>query len=411
LVQRILSQLRPAISSIVQSEVSKRKCKLIVTHLLATASNKNYSPATVTTSEVVPQKVIVQEEEFSVDLVTDLVGQLRDVIATTVGDVVGSSISASGEQEVDEIVRRLRPSVRSVVYKTVSRRGLAYSQAKIDRLEERIVRNLIPVIQRAIEAHRVQVDRQRIHADQQLRRQVTRPAFVDDVVRDLDADIATEARYVVENIRDAPDSAIISQVVERLRPAIRRVVSRALSLKGVDVDTTAFYASSDYDALVSKIVAKIRVILIETISEIRREQVTTIQKDVLLGEDFVGAVVEDLRPVVEAEVGHEVSVNGGDRDAAVSAVLARIRGQLRRAVSTAARGVGLDLSADFFSSEVYRILSELILQDVRIIVEQEMTVALGRLADMERIVRDITAEVRGDASRIARQEAAQVPPK
>ncbi len=134
LVSRIISQLRPTIISTVQREVSSRR----------------------PVQQVVTQEKVVTttttKDEFSVDLITDLVGQLQNAIQTTVNEViVGAGVVDNVDILVDEIIVRLQPEVRAVITSTVNRRGLNYSTQKINRLHTRVVQGIRPIIRQTIQ--------------------------------------------------------------------------------------------------------------------------------------------------------------------------------------------------------------------------------------------------------------------
>ena len=142
LVSRIISQLRPAIISTVQREVSVRKP--VTTTVVQQPVKQQQVFTTVTTTT---------KDEFSVDLITDLVSQLQDAIQTVVNDVIVGyqGVITDGDVLVEEIVTRLQPTIRSVISTTVRRRGLNYSAGKVDRLNTRVVEGIRPVIRQTVE--------------------------------------------------------------------------------------------------------------------------------------------------------------------------------------------------------------------------------------------------------------------
>ncbi len=141
LVSRIISQLRPAIISTVQREVSVRKP--VTTTVVQQPVKQQQVFTTVTTTK----------DEFSDDLITDLVSQLQDAIQTVVNDVIVGyqGVITDGDVLVEEIVTRLQPTIRSVISTTVRRRGLNYSAGKVDRLNTRVVEGIRPVIRQTVE--------------------------------------------------------------------------------------------------------------------------------------------------------------------------------------------------------------------------------------------------------------------
>ena len=60
-------------------------------------------------------------------------------------------VIGNGEALVEEIISRLQPNIRAVIASTVQRRGLNYSQQKIDRLNRRVTDGIRPIIRQTIE--------------------------------------------------------------------------------------------------------------------------------------------------------------------------------------------------------------------------------------------------------------------
>lgn len=156
-----------------------------------------------------------------------------------------------------------------------------------------------------------------------------------------------------------------------------------------------------YAELLESVLIKIRAAVASAVRAIRKEQT----EQVVLGRDFIDAVVDQLRPTIVAAVSANVNEENDDAvvSAAASAASARLESAVR-SVSSSTYGL-VSLPPNFYSSSVYSVLSDKVLADVRVVAQQELTVLRSRqtvdkAALVTSVASRVTPTVRAAAARV-----------
>ncbi len=162
------------------------------------------------------------------------------------------------------------------------------------------------------------------------------------------------------------------------------------------VDSSTFYNSPVYSTLVERILERVRVVVTRVVGDYRLQQL----ESSLLSQDVVSAVVDELRLTVQNTVETEAASGATDDQvirSAVSAARPRVEAAVRAVVQ---RNPGLQVSSSFYTSGVYASLVERVLDDVRIVAEQELSVVRSRLVRagqivVEEVLVEISPQIRG----------------
>ncbi len=265
-----------------------------------------------------------------------------------------------------------------------------YSTTTYNTLSSRVLSSLRPVVEAAVRTQR------QIEQENLLEQQVLEVTFLDGVARNLESEIRTIVTEVISvSGIGVSDASVVDQVMTRLGPVIRRVVEQQLRTRNVAVDTTTFFSSPTYQTLVDTILRRIRVVITQVVEEYRRADL----ERVVLSQDVVNQAVDELRWVIESTVENEAAANDND-NAVVRTTLSAVRPSVETAVrSVLERNQGIVVSESFYTTATYRTLVERILDDVRIVIEQELSVVRSRQANagivVDEVVTEVTPQVRG----------------
>ena len=248
---------------------------------------------TTTTAEeiqkpVVTQTVVTEEEEFSVDLVTDLVLKLQPRIANVVESTVKTFTYNTDEELLAEIMRRLQPEIKSVISQTVSARRENFSSAKVNRLNVRIVKNIKPIVESTIAAVRA-----RNHA--KLIQVISEQSFVTDVIGSINFENEL-GRVLQRSDLDVDRDLLIERLVEELIPTIRRQVTRVLRRRAVYLfGLNSFFASEDYSDLLERILTQARIEVRSYVQEYMALRESDRLESVVTSKTFIDGIVNSLR--------------------------------------------------------------------------------------------------------------------
>ncbi len=265
-----------------------------------------------------------------------------------------------------------------------------YSTTTYNTLSSRVLSSLRPVVEAAVRTQR------QIEQENLLEQQVLEVTFLDGVARNLESEIRTIVTEVISvSGIGVSDASVVDQVMTRLGPVIRRAVEQQLRTRNVAVDTTTFFSSPTYQTLVDTILRRIRVVITQVVEEYRRADL----ERVVLSQDVVNQAVDELRWVIESTVENEAAANDND-NAVVRTTLSAVRPSVETAVrSVLERNQGIVVSESFYTTATYRTLVERILDDVRIVIEQELSVVRSRQANagivVDEVVTEVTPQVRG----------------